>query len=404
MAYVLEAAEFSAYPPLAKALSVKHLALLQRLPAAFAALLLSAVIDYDWRFPAEQADVDRQLAYLGAMNEASLGTTMAGFAALALSPELQQERWGAAPAEFVEKLTAHLWSSHQMDRFRELAGAYQQALLQAQPEPQPIISRLCVVMVGRDATPGAIKLFSKLRPHGTYFNQVKAAGGLDGLFAAVEARTRAHPAAYAHWYVDGGEPYVPEEQAGLLTVSYERLKPVRRALLAKVNSVRTSGDVVGPENLRSLLATLRPGQLGAGYATQDAVRQHFELSLLTEGSGTQIFSTTFVQWAGRELLRRARPLTLMLRYAPRQTERAMNAMLAPDAAVAQVDLAGSLVDADMGAYYTWVNLMRLTGAEQASFVVWFEGQSEALAIGPGMARGVASGTTCDPTQILSWVS
>ena len=213
----------------------------------------------------------------------------------------------------------------------------------------------------------------------------------------------AHPAAYAHWYVDGGAPYVSPGPDGLLTISYERLAPVRRALLAKVNTVRASGDVVGPENLRSLLATLRPGQLGV-TETGDPVKQHFELSLLTEGSGTQIFSTTFVQWAGRELLRRARPITLVLRYAPRQTERAMNAMLAPDAGVTQVDAAGSLVDADMGAYYTWVNLMRLTGAEQASFVVWFEGQNEALAAGPAMARGVASSTACDLPRLLALLS
>ena len=37
----------------------------------------------------------------------------------------------------------------------------------------------------------------------------------------------------------------------------------------------------------------------------------FQLSLLTEGSGTQVFSTTFVQWAAREALRRAQPLTLV---------------------------------------------------------------------------------------------
>ncbi len=404
---MLQAADLAAYPPLAKAVAVKHLALLQRLPSAFAALLLSAVVDYDWRFPAEQDDVERQLAFLGSMGESGLAATMAGFAGLTLSPGLREVPWGATPANFVEKLTAYLWSTHQMDRFRQVAGAYQQALLKAQPEPQPAIPRLCVVMVGRDAASGTLKLFSKLRPHGTYFNQVKASGGLEGLLAAVEARASAHRTAYAHWYVDGGVPFPisnAEEPQGLLSISYERLAPVRRALLAKVNLVRTSGDVVGPENLRSLLATLRPSELGANFPTQDAVRQHFEMSLLTEGSGTQIFSTTFVQWAGRELLRRARPLTLVLRYAPRQTERSMNDMLAPDAPGVGMDPAGSLVDADMGAYYTWVNLMRMTGAEQASFVVWFEGQNEALAAGPGMARGVLSNTVCDLDTLLHWLA
>ena len=42
---------------------------------------------------------------------------------------------------------------------------------------------------------------------------------------------------------------------------------------------------------------------------KDEVLERFKVSLLTEGSGTQIFSTSFAQWAAREALRRAQPLT-----------------------------------------------------------------------------------------------
>jgi len=408
VAYVIDAADFVHYPPLARGVAIKHGALLRKLPAIFAALLLAEVISYDWRFPAEQADIDRQLHFLGAMDEGQLRETMAGFSGLAISDGLKEERWAAAPSEFIEKLTAYLWTVHQMDRFREVANTYQRVLLAAEPEPRPAVPRLCVVIVGKGATAGTTKLFQKLRPHGTYFSQVKAAGGLDSLFTTVAARVTTHPAAYGHWYVDGGLPDLKaggaEQRDGLITLSYGGLAPVRRALLKKVDTVRTSGDVVGPESLRSLLATLRPDQMGGAGTAGDPVLRHFELSLLTEGSGTQIFSTTFVQWAGREVLRRARPLTLVLRYRPRQMDRAMNEMLRGDTLVVEDDLAGSLVDADMGAYYTWINLSRLTGAEQASFVVWFEDQQEALAVGPGMARGAVSGVACELPQILRWVS
>jgi hypothetical protein len=54
------------------------------------------------------------------------------------------------------------------------------------------------------------------------------------------------------------------------------------------------------------------------------------------------------------------------------------------------DPEGSLVDADIGAYYTWINMGRLSGADQLRFLVWFEGHREALAIGPGPPRGTAS--------------
>ncbi len=399
---MIEAADLARYPPLAKALATEHLALLRKLPPVFGALLMSEVAGYDWRFPAERAEIGRQLAYLGGMEDVELAAAMSGFAGLPLSAELRERRWAMAPAEFVEKLTAYLWSAHAMDQFRTAATAYQQALLEAEPEPLPKVPRLCVVIVGRGAKPGTIKLFSKLRAHGTYFAQVNGAGGFEALLAAADARAKAHPEPYGHWYVDGGALAVADV-TGMETISYERLAPLRRALLAKVGQVRDAGDGVGPESLRSLLASLTPEQLGAGDA-EDVVKRRFELSLLTEGSGTQIFSTTFVQWAGRELLRRARPLTLVLRYAPRQAERAMDQLLHVDATEPMTDAVGSLVDGDMGAYYTWVNLQRLTGAARASFVVWFEDGREALAAGPGIARGVTSNAVCDMAQILRWAS
>lgn len=395
--------DFAQYPPQARALAMKLVAFLQQLPPIFASLLLSEIISYDWRFPAEQADINRQLLFLTSLSSAQLQNTLSGFANLTLSDSLQQQRFASAPAEFIEKLTAYLWSVHQMDRFREAAGLYQKEFLEVQPEPQPAMPRLCIVIIGKDATPGTVKLFQKLRPHGTYFTRVSPAGGLDALFAAVDARVRSHPERYAHWYVDGGALHIHPSAGDLTTLSYAALEPLRNALLKKVDTVRTSGDVVGPESLRSLLVNLQPGQLDADGTSHDPVLRHFELSLLTEGSGTQIFSTTFVQWAGREVLRRARPLTVILRYAPRQKDRPMNEMLRADAGKLEQDPAGSLIDADMGAYYTWINLMRLTGAVQSSLIVWFEGQQEALAVSPAMARNVSSTTPCDLKQILQWI-
>jgi hypothetical protein len=65
-------------------------------------------------------------------------------------------------------------------------------------------------------------------------------------------------------------------------------------------------------------------------------------------------------------------------------------------------LTASLIDADMGAYYNWINQQRLPGSEQSSFLVWFEGHSQALAIGPSIARGTASTSVADLGQLLSW--
>ncbi len=130
----------------------------------------------------------------------------------------------------------------------------------------------------------------------------------------------------------------------------------------------------------------------------------FQVKMLTEASGTQVFSTTFAQWTAREALRRAQPLTLLVRFAPRQRQKPMNEMLSASHDVAELDPLGSLIDADMGAYYNWLNLQRLPGAEQSSFLVWFEGHSEALAFGPSLPRGTKSDAASGLEQLLSWAS
>ena len=54
----------------------------------------------------------------------------------------------------------------------------------------------------------------------------------------------------------------------------------------------------GPEALRTLMAQLRPEDIGLSGAAEEAALNHFQVSVLTEGSGTQIFSTTFVPMDG----------------------------------------------------------------------------------------------------------
>jgi hypothetical protein len=122
---------------------------------------------------------------------------------------------------------------------------------------------------------------------------------------------------------------------------------------------------VGPEALRTKLARMTPEDFGMKNTGGDAVLNRFQLSVLTEGSGTQIYSTTFVQWAARELLRRAQPLTLLARFAPRLREQSIKDLLAQERQRPLLDPQGSLRDADMGAYYTWLNQQRLSGADQS---------------------------------------
>lgn len=155
-----------------------------------------------------------------------------------------------------------------------------------------------------------------------------------------------------------------------------------------------SNGVFDPEAFRSMLARLRPEEIGLD-ATRDPILSRFQLSVLTEGSGTQVFATTFVQWTAREALRRAQPLTLFARFSPRQRERPMNELLAESQRTPDLDPDGSLIDGDLGAYYTWINQQRLSGAEESAFLVWH--QDQVLVIAPSFEPG----KRMDSTEKLS---
>jgi len=392
----LKPEQFSGYPQEARKLVVNYIGVLQRLPLSFLPSLLREAIEYDYKFPFERRALERELANLNSLPAEQLKDWLQGFAQIRLSAALENFDWINAPAQFVEQLSSHLWTTHQLDAFRDAAIAYADRLRAAVPPELPSAPRLGITVIGQGVASYDGPLFRKLRAHGAYYSRVNPENGLRVLLDAVAARAKAHPAPYAHWYIDGGRH--AEHDAALTTVSYGTLEPARVALLGKMRAdIERPG--MGPEALRTHLAQLRPADLG--FARGDEVLDRFRIKMLTEGSGTQIFSTTFAQWTAREALRRAQPLTLLVRFAPRQRQKPMNELLATTAGSAELDPVGSLIDADMGAYYNWLNQQRLPGANQSSFLVWFEGHNHALTVGPGTPRGTTSTSQTDLGQLLA---
>ena len=391
--------QFKSYPKQARNVVNAHLAILRQLPLSFLPLLLRELIVYDWKFPAERRELDHQLEYLSSLSAEQTAQVMQRFVEIRLSPELEHLDWVSNPIQFSEQLTAHLWATHQIDAFRAASIGYIRKLNSANaPGPLPI-SRLGIVVIGKGVGENKYALFRKLRAQGVYFTNVQPENGVRILLDAGTARAKANPVPFGHWYVDGGEEAA--RCPGLTCVSYASLVSVRAALLAKMRRVMEQGG--GPEMLRSMLAQMRPEELGLSGTEDQALLNRFQVSLLTEGSGTQIFSTTFVQWSAREILRRAQPLTLVTRYAPRQRDRSMREMIDGAQKAVVFDPQGSLIDADMGAYYTWINQQRLPGAERSSFLVWFEEHKEAVAIAPSLPRGTQSDHALDLHTLLSQI-
>ena len=386
---------FAAYPPEARQLATKQLSLLQRLPLAFLPLLLRELIVYDWKFPAERIDLDRQFTYLA--HPQILTTAMAPFAQLRMTRELEQTDWVNSPAVFSEQLSAHLWATHQIDTFRNAAVDYVGKATASAPDPPLPTHRLGIGIIGQGVAKNDYRLFRKLRPQGTYYTQIKYNGGVQTLLAAAAARAKTHPVPYGHWYIDGATSLpVPE---GVSRISYSALATPRTALQSRMLKTYEA-SVFDPEAFRTMLAQMKPEDVGLASGS-DGLLNRFQLSLLTEGSGTQVFATTFVQWAARETLRRAQPLTIVARFTPRQRDKQMNELLAESQRKPELDPQGSLVDADMGAYYTWLNQQRLPGEDKSAFLVWFEDHDEALAIAPSLERGKRSDT---PTELADLIA
>jgi hypothetical protein len=396
----LKPESFDGYPPGARKLALASLAAFRRLPLSFLPNFLRELIEYDFKFPEERKAVERELENLNSLSLEQINVWFGGFLQIHLSPQLEKMDWVNDPGLFVEQLSAYLWSSRQLETFRRAAIAYGDRLRQAAPPEPPAIPRLGIAVIGQGVDAYEEPLFRKLRPHGVYFHRIKPENGLESLLNAVAARAKAHPFPYAHWWVDGGQTSF--QDSSLTCVSYGALNPQRAALSRRMKA-EIEKPSMGPETLHSLLGRMRPEELGFSKHG-DPVMNHFQLKILTEGSGTQIFSTTFVQWTAREALRRAQPLTMLARFAPRQRQKSMNELLSGTSAQSELDLIGSLVDADMGAYYHWISQLRLAGAEQSSFLAWFENHTQAVALGASMPRGTESNTVATISELLSWIA
>src|SRR5882757_5625297 len=140
---------FKNYSPEARKLVVEYVSTLQTLPLSFVPSLLREVIDYDLKFPAEREAVERELANLKSLSPGQTNTWFRGLEKIQLSPALENVDWINSPAQFVEQLSSHLWTTHQLDAFRIAAVEYAARLRAAVPQQNPPIKRLGIAVIGQ---------------------------------------------------------------------------------------------------------------------------------------------------------------------------------------------------------------------------------------------------------------
>ena len=181
----LKPEHFAGYPPEARKLVTDYLGTLQMLPLSFVPGLLRELIDFDFKFPAERTAHERELAKVSSLSNDQRKDWFHEFDEIKLSAQLEAFDWVKAPSQFVEQLSAHLWSTHQLDAFRKASNDYSDHLRQAIPPEPPPIPRLGITIIGQGVVSYDDPLFRKLRPHGAYFTRVNPDNGLRILLDAV---------------------------------------------------------------------------------------------------------------------------------------------------------------------------------------------------------------------------
>jgi hypothetical protein len=392
----LTTASFVAYPPEGKELAASHIAALRQIPIALLPVFLVDLKAYDWKFPLEQREIEKRIAFAGE-NPSSLS----GFKGIQVPPSLDNQERIKDPQLFLADMTSYLWSSLQMDAYRAAANRFVDSYSAAVEPALPVIPRLVMICIGRDAQPGLYPLFQRLRKFGQVRTKVHSEGAADVLLTTLRERSNRHPMPYAHWYVDGGSPLPGFPSQDVTQIVYPELAPLNAQILARMKACIEAGT--GPEVLHTQLAELNQLAPSGDASVHDPRLKNFAVSLLTEGSGTQIFSTSFVQWTTREALRRAQPATILARFAPRQRQRSFNAMVAAASNGTDLDPDGSLIDADMAAYYAYLEMMRLPGSGNAALLVWFEGHSHAFVASRNIPAGTQSDSPTTVAELLSHV-
>lgn len=393
----LQPASFSQYPAQAQAFATQHLPLLRQLPLSVCPSFLAQISALDTRFPAERSALQQQCAALEAMESGARERLLAPLRSITLPPELASTDWINAPAQFVERLSAALWASGQINQFHDAS----RSLFAALPVPGDDASdRLLLVVLGRGANASRASLMRRLAKQGLRLEALRGDTAAQGMMQAVMQRQQQHPEAYAHWYVDGGDPWtLPAPAGGVIHASYPQLSPLRLRVLNRMQAILQKGEA-GAEGMRSTLAATSPDAVDGQRVSADPVLERFYTELFTESSGPQIFSTSFVQWTGRELARRVQPRTLLLRYAPRQHHRGFNEMVSSPETSA-MDPEGSLVDAEMGAFYNWIEMNRISAPGRLTTLAWAEGSSRAVLIGPKTKPNTVSQQPITVSQALA---
>ncbi len=196
------------------------------------------------------------------------------------------------------------------------------------------------------------------------------------------------------WVIDGAKSLVeaflaqaPSVPSGAVLLSYDRLDAFRETFSREMNSMSKNLDNADSvfDQLRKVdVLSLCPPEVASDPAVREFVR-----ALFLSGNGALIFGNSFVEWAASEIIRRARPRFLAVRFGVRSKPKPFTSVVVfdnPDHVnplPSVDDEPGSAIDAQILAAYIWYSALRYEEYRHSTVCICLvESLSEAYVVAP----------------------
>jgi len=390
--------------------------LLKRLPLTFQPFLNEQLHTWDFLFPFEQQYLSRILTTLGGLDDEHFARLFHGLQEM--EARMEVSRWAFSTREqTIENASLLARSPYYHEWRREVQKAFDEIDRQASANRYQASGRSenrLILLMFPDRLPlDRATAWKGWRGIGREleldldsvsltwtFNEILFRGSSESgkrprpSFVEAFAQKRGHSASDI-WIIEAGSHLsglLPELNASNGTaaratfLSWEKLKALRETFLQQLNAIRK--DLSDADAVYSRLRNVDVEQwCPPEVASQPAVRE-FVRSLFLSGNGAVVFSNSFVEWAGSESLRRARPNVLIARFGTRNKPKLFTSVAIFEnqekaSPLPEVeDLPGSALDAQVLAYYIWLSASRYPEYEHALCLCLAEGRSAAYALGP----------------------
>jgi hypothetical protein len=350
--------------------------LFDRLPPTFSTYVHDRLREWETLFPAERDYFERLFALLDRSDPKAVEDLFAPLRVVEEKMGVSEKTWNRR--EFTLEHVDFLQRSPHLAEWRAtIAGIFAKIdPLLDEEVARAGHSRLVIVVSPPELPMGADRMWMRLKDRGRLVPlKLNEDDPLtDYLPLLLTGKTRAEkaptlfdlhgqktgPGAYDNWIVEAGDSIssLASSTSGWTGFGFDRLNPVRQALMDQVNSMVTREQIRGPRQLGVRLRQMHPKELGPA-AGGDPILTGFLQSVLLNGNGTLLINNTFVEWASVQAVRRARPTLLCASFGVRSKVKPFSSFLIytnqeeANPIPTQADMFGSYVDLEVFYQYIW---------------------------------------------------